>query len=98
MTEQLRHIAVQLMNLRNIPIEYEQIVYTASVPYELTIRKVLRGVPLQKALGIIQVPDSVTRCKCGSFKVLEKSMQTRSADESATSFYYCTACKSHWKV
>lgn len=98
MNEELRGIARQLFKIRKIPLEYEEVISQADVPYELTIRKVLSGKSLQDALGIIDVPDSVTRCKCGSYKVLEKSMQTRSADESATSFYYCTVCKSHWKV
>ena len=93
-----RNIAVQLLAVHSIPTEYEKIIYNAQVPYEDTIRKVLRGIPLQDALGIQEVPDSVTRCRCGSFKVLEQSMQTRSADEGTTSFYYCTACQRHWKV
>ena len=97
-SSELRKLAVQMLKIRNIPCEYEELVLNADVPYELTIRKLLRGVPLQEALGIVEVPDSVTRCKCGSYKVLERSMQTRSADESATSFYYCTTCKCHWKV
>lgn len=93
-----RDIAVQLLALRSIPTEYENIIYNADVAYEDTIRRVLRGMSLQAALGIQEIPDSVTRCKCGSFKVLEQSMQTRSADEGTTSFYYCTACQCHWKV
>ena len=98
MSDQLREIARQLFSIRRIPLEYEEVISQAHVPYELTIRKILAGQSLQDALGIVEVPDSVTQCKCGSYKVLEKSMQTRSADESATSFYYCTVCKSHWKV
>ena len=93
-----RDIATQLLSVNGISIEYEPIVYSTDVPYEDTIRKLLRGIPLQKALGIVEVPDSVTQCRCGSYKVLERSMQTRSADEGTTSFYYCTACQRHWKV
>ena len=93
-----RDIALHLFKTNGISSDYEQIVYNANVPYETTIRKLLRGIPLQKALGIIEVPDSVTQCRCGSYKVLERSMQTRSADEGTTSFYYCTACQRHWKV
>lgn len=93
-----RHIARQLMGIRNVPVEYEEVVFNSEVHYENTIRKLLRGISLQKALGIQEVADSVTQCRCGSFKVLERSMQTRSADEGTTSFYYCTACQRHWKV
>ena len=93
-----RHIATELLKINNIPTDYENIVFNSQAPYEDTIRKLLRGIPLQKALGIVEVPDSVTKCRCGSYKVLERSMQTRSADEGTTSFYYCTACQRHWKV
>lgn len=93
-----RDIAKQLLQINHIPTEYEEVVWNASVPYEDTIRKLLRGIVLQKALGIVEVPDSVTQCRCGSFKVLERGMQTRSADEGETSFYFCTTCQRHWKV
>lgn len=93
-----RDIGRQLLQTYHIPVEYEEIVFTSTSPYEDTIRKLLRGVPLQKALGIVEVPDSVTKCRCGSYKVLERGMQTRSADEGETSFYYCTSCQRHWKV
>lgn len=93
-----RHIALQLFKLNHIPTEYEEVVWNADVPYEDTIRKLLRGIALQKALGIVEVPDSVTQCRCGSYKVLEKGMQTRSADEAETSFYFCTTCQRRWKV
>lgn len=93
-----RDIGKQLLQTYQIPVEYEEIVFTSTSPYEDTIRKLLRGVPLQKALGIVEVPDSVTKCRCGSYKVLERGMQTRSADEGETSFYYCTSCQRHWKV
>lgn len=93
-----RDIAKQLLQTYQIPVEYEELVFNSNSPYEDTIRKILRGVPLQKALGIVEVPDSVTQCRCGSYKVLERGMQTRSADEGETSFYYCTSCQRHWKV
>lgn len=93
-----RSIATQLLQINQIPTEYEHIVFHSESPYENTIRKLLRGMTLQRALGIVEVPDSVTQCRCGSYKVLERSMQTRSADEGTTSFYYCTVCQRHWKV
>jgi len=93
-----RDIARQLLEVNHLPSDYEVLVYNSNSPYEDTIRKLLRGIPLQKALGIVEVPDSVTQCRCGSYKVLERSMQTRSADEGTTSFYFCTACQRHWKV
>ena len=98
MDEELRVIARQLLQVRKIPIEYEDIIYNSDVPYELTIRKLLSGCNLNDALGIVEVADSAIQCKkCRSFKVLERSVQTRSADESSTSFYFCTKCRTHWK-
>lgn len=91
--------AVNLLLARGLPDCFEAIVFHSNVPYEDTIRKILRGVKLNDALGIVEVADSVTPCrKCGSLKVTENSVQTRSADEGATSFYFCTKCKNSWKV
>jgi len=93
-----RQIAVGLLRANRLPEDYEEIVFHANVPYEDTIRKILRGVALNDALGIVKIEDSVTPCrKCGSFKVTENSVQTRSADECATSFFFCTKCKNSWK-
>lgn len=93
-----RDTAIRLLQEKGIPENYEPIVFHANVPYEDTIRKLLRGVLLNDALGIVEVADSVTPCrKCGSLKVTENSVQTRSADEGATSFYFCTKCKNSWK-
>jgi len=94
----LRKKAVRLLSAKSIPQNYEDIVFHANVPYEDTIRKLLRGIPLNTALGIVEVADSVTPCKkCGSLKVTENSVQTRSADEGATSFFFCTKCQNSWK-
>ena len=91
--------ALKKLDEKGLPCKYEDIVFHANVPYEDTIRKLLRGIKLNDALGIQDVADSVTPCpKCKSLKVKEHSMQTRSADESATSFYFCTSCENSWKV
>lgn len=93
-----RDAATRLLDAKGLPKSYESIVFHANVPYEDTIRKLLREIPLNDALGIIEVADSVTPCKnCGSLKVTENSVQTRSADEGATSFFFCTKCKNSWK-
>jgi len=93
-----RSAATRLLKAKGLPESYETIVFHAEVPYEDTVRKLLRGVSLNEALGIIEVADSVTPCrKCGSLKVTENSVQTRSADEGATSFFFCTKCKASWK-
>ena len=93
-----RDVARTLLKQKGLPVSYENIVFHANVPYEDTIRKLLREIALNDALGIVEVADSVTPCKkCGSLKVTENSVQTRSADEGATSFFFCTICKNSWK-
>ena len=93
----LREIALKLFEIHKIPLEYEAFVYEADVHYEYSIRWLLQGETLQKVLGTIEVADSVVKCRCGSRKVLERSVQTRSADEGATAFYHCTKCNRNWK-
>ena len=93
----LREIALGLFKIHHVPVEYEAFVYEADIPYEYSVRRLLQGDSLQRVLGKIEVADSVVKCRCGSSKVLERSVQTRSADEGATSFYHCTECNRNWK-
>ena len=94
----IRGTAIRLLEAKGLPESYETVVFHSNMPYEDTIRKLLRGVPLNEALGIVEIADSVTPCRrCGSLKVTENSVQTRSADEGATSFFFCTKCKASWK-
>lgn len=96
----------QLLRKYQIPPEWEQRVRQADVPYHNTMRRLFAGETLASALQVpqveektMEVSEGVTQCgKCKSFKVLEMSMQTRSADEGATSFYACSECKYRWKV
>jgi len=93
-----RTVAIRLLEAQGLPQSYETVVFHANVPYEDTVRKLLRGMTLNEAIGAVEVADSVTPCrKCKSLKVTENSVQTRSADEGATSFYFCTKCKTSWK-
>jgi DNA-directed RNA polymerase subunit M/transcription elongation factor TFIIS len=74
--------------------------------YPLLVRRLYSGMDWQTATQVwqseeptLEVHDGVNRCgKCGSHKVLDQSMQTRSADEAMTHFFYCTICKNHWKT
>ena len=95
-----------LMCKYGIPEKWEQRVRKADVPYHNTMRRLFAGETLESALQVpevkentTEVSEGVTQCgKCKSWKVLEMSMQTRSADECATSFYACSECKYRWKV
>jgi DNA-directed RNA polymerase subunit M/transcription elongation factor TFIIS len=69
--------------------------------YPLIVRRLVAGWTLQDAVSgqkTYTVKDGVNKCKCGSRKVLDRSMQTRSADEAMTHFFYCTICKNSWKT
>tara|TARA_B100000795_G_scaffold166692_1_gene125432 strand:+ start:340 stop:645 length:306 start_codon:yes stop_codon:yes gene_type:complete len=74
--------------------------------YHLLVRRIYSGMNWQTAIvtttveePVLEVHDGVNRCgKCGSYKVLDQSMQTRSADEAMTHFFHCTICKNNWKT
>jgi len=93
-----RSIAVAKLKAKGIPESYEEIVFSANVPYEDTMRKIFRGMKLNDALGVVEVADSVTPCpKCKSLKTTEYTVQTRSGDEGGTHFHNCTKCDNCWK-
>lgn len=69
--------------------------------YALIVRRLVGGWSMEDAISgqrTYTVKDGVNQCKCGSRKVLDRSMQTRSADEAMTHFFYCTICKNSWKT
>ena len=69
--------------------------------YHLIVRRLAAGWSLDDAVRGQQthtVKDGINQCECGSRKVLDRSMQTRSADEAMTHFFYCTICKNSWKT
>lgn len=100
------HTMEALLRKYNVPPEWELRVRAANVPYHNTMRRLFAGESLEEALQIpvvqedqVEIAEGVTQCgKCKSYKVLEMSMQTRSADECATSFYACSECKYRWKM
>jgi DNA-directed RNA polymerase subunit M/transcription elongation factor TFIIS len=69
--------------------------------YHLIVRRLVAGWGMEDAIRGQKthlVQDGVNQCECGSRKVLDRSMQTRSADEAMTHFFYCTICKNSWKT
>ena len=103
-----RKLAVSLFSRMGLQEEWEGRVFENHIKnhihYESTIRRILSGSHITDALKvpytrIIELEDSITQCpKCGSRKLIETSVQTRSADEAATSFFKCTKCEYKWKV
>lgn len=101
-----RKLALQLLKLRGVDTSLEPLAF-AKDNYELTIRRLCAGFSLEDAFKLhsetvekkMIIHDGVNKCgKCGSRKVLDTSMQTRSADEAMTHFFKCTICKNSWKT
>ncbi len=90
--------ARQCLVSNNIPVEVEDIVFDAQVPYANTIRRLVRGMPLHLALGKDHVvAEGVVQCrKCKGYRVMETTAQTSCGDEGGRSFYYCTECQNKW--
>ena len=54
---------------------------------------------LKKHKNSLEVVDGVEQCKkCMSKKLYTCQMQTRSGDESMTTFYVCSKCAAKWKT
>ena len=75
----------------------------AGFPRALALRRIKNGVPYERAITVWElkaptVSEGVVCCKkCGSKRVFERSMQTRSADEGMTIFYTCSVCSYNWR-
>lgn len=87
----------------------EAMLFESDIPYELTVRRILRGVAFEDAIKTWlvdetalrgqQVSEGTIKCrKCGSRRILSHSLQTRSADEGETFFHFCTECSARWRV
>jgi DNA-directed RNA polymerase subunit M/transcription elongation factor TFIIS len=60
---------------------------------------VYRDIEYEQDAFIIQpfeIIEGIVDCKCGSKRVYSFSKQTRSGDESITTFNECLVCKSKW--
>jgi DNA-directed RNA polymerase subunit M/transcription elongation factor TFIIS len=80
--------------------------------YKLLLRRCIKNKSLDLALALDEdsslyrhkenkeiVADGDIQCfKCKSKKVKKIEKQTRSADESATIFAFCTVCGNRWKI
>jgi len=95
-----RKIATDLLKIRGVNPELEKQLWGKPF-YELSVRRLLAGWNIEDVLNgekTYEVNDGINQCECGSRKVLDRSMQTRSADEAMTHFFYCTICKKSWKT
>jgi DNA-directed RNA polymerase subunit M/transcription elongation factor TFIIS len=60
---------------------------------------IYRDIEYEQDAFIIQpfeIIEGIVECKCGSKRVYSFSKQTRSGDESITTFNECLVCKSKW--
>jgi len=84
-----RKIATDLLTIRGINPELEKQVWGKPF-YELSVRRLLAGWSIEDVLNgekSYEISDGINKCECGSRKVLDRSMQTRSADEGMTHFF-----------
>ena len=76
--------------------------------YPIVIRRLYTGISLTEAVAELEpiealdqeeimVDGDITCPKCKGKKVHRIEKQTRSADESATVFCYCSTCGKRWK-
>lgn len=81
----------------------------SSKQYPLIIRRLSTGMSFEEATAILEpiekkqheeemVDGDITCPKCKSRKVHRIEKQTRSADESATVFCYCSECGKRWRI
>ena len=96
--------------LKDINIEEleEQAWNHSARKYPVVIRRLSQGLSLTEAIAELEpiehkkeeeimVEGNLTCPKCKSRKIHRIEKQTRSADESATVFCYCSECGKRWK-
>ena len=77
--------------------------------YPVVIRRLAQGLSLTEAIAELEpienkekeevmVEGNLQCPKCKGRKIHRIEKQTRSADESATVFCYCTSCAKRWKM
>ena len=87
--------------------ELEVFSKTTDRNYAYVVRRVLEGSTIEEALHpkplleeqkVYEILEGDTVCpKCKSRRIIKKEMQTRSCDESATTFCQCVNCKHRFK-
>jgi len=82
--------------------------FHSSAKYPLVIRRLSKGLSIHEAIAELEpialvqedeimVDGDITCPKCKSKKIHRIEKQTRSADEAATVFCYCSNCGKRWK-
>jgi DNA-directed RNA polymerase subunit M/transcription elongation factor TFIIS len=97
-------------NVKNEDVELleEQAWFHSTCKYPLVIRRLSTGLSIEEAIAELEpipemqqddimVDGDITCPKCKGKKIHRIEKQTRSADESATVFCYCSECGKRWK-
>jgi DNA-directed RNA polymerase subunit M/transcription elongation factor TFIIS len=98
-------VRTRAVDLIGVALE-EQAYLHRNKGYELIVRRLYGGQTLEEAIQLhlpqtksVEFHDGINTCaRCGSHKILDQSLQTKSADEAMTHFFHCTQCHHKWKV
>tara|TARA_B110000008_G_C16958168_1_gene559023 strand:- start:275 stop:619 length:345 start_codon:yes stop_codon:yes gene_type:complete len=96
------------VNNQNVELLEQQAWNHSRAKYPIVIRRLGAGLSIEEAVAELEpiekkqeeeimVDGDITCPKCHSKKIHRIEKQTRSADESATVFCYCSECGKRWK-
>lgn len=96
------------VNDQDVELLEEQAWNHSCSKYPIVIRRLSKGLAIEEAIAELEpipqmqeddimVDGDITCPKCKGKKVHRIEKQTRSADESATVFCYCSECGKRWK-
>ena len=102
LSKKLKKTRQACMNKENIAWSY------GKEMYPLIIRRLLTGLSIEEAVVVLEplekkeekeiVAEGDLQCKkCQSRRIHRVEKQTRSADEAATVFCFCSECGNRWK-
>ena len=95
-------------NVEDAELKEQEVFDNYGSKYALIIRRLATGMsmteattelePIEETKEEVMVEGTITCPKCKSKKIHRVEKQTRSADESATVFCYCSDCGKRWRM